>query len=208
MAEKNGSRNNVRNANNVRTAAALGGVFVAMVGLSFAAVPLYETFCRVTGYGGTTATADAAPEAAAERTITVRFNGDINPNLPWTFEPLQRTMEVQVGEVGLAHYGAENTAATANVGTATYNVTPEKAGPYFSKIECFCFTEQHLAAGQSVEMPVTFFIDPAIMDDPNMNDVDTITLSYTFFPKPGVEPEPRETQTSSAGTVNGNGGVN
>lgn len=196
---------------NRRTAVVLGGVFFTMVGVSFAAVPLYEVFCQVTGYGGTTGTAASAPEEAGERTITVLFNADTNPNLPWEFKPSQRRMDVQVGEAGLAHYDATNLADAANVGTATYNVTPDKAGVYFSKIECFCFTEQHMAAGQSVEMPVTFFIDPAIADDPNLDDVDTITLSYTFFPKQGVEPNPTtgDTQTSSAaGNVSGEGSLN
>ncbi len=194
MQDSNKSRKNLR------TAAVLGGVFFGMVGMSFAAVPLYEVFCQVTGYGGTTGTAESAPDEVGERTITVRFNADTNPNLPWEFKPSQRQVEVQVGEAGLAHYEAKNVGDAANVGTATYNVTPDKAGVYFSKIDCFCFTEQHMASGQSVEMPVTFFVDPAIVDDPNLDDVNTITLSYTFFPKRGVEPNPTEigTQTSSA----------
>jgi cytochrome c oxidase assembly protein subunit 11 len=160
---------------------ALAGVVAGMVGLSFAAVPLYRIFCQVTGYGGTTQRAELAPETAAERTMTIRFNADVNGDLPWAFEPVQREITVRVGESALALYRAENRGATPVTGTATFNVTPLKAGPYFDKIACFCFTAQTLAAGQVVDMPVSFFIDPAIVEDGNLDDVRTITLSYTFF---------------------------
>ncbi|MDJ0895795.1 MAG: cytochrome c oxidase assembly protein [Alphaproteobacteria bacterium] len=153
-----------------------------MVGLAFASVPLYRLFCQVTGYGGTTQTAQALPDAPVERVITIRFNADTNPDLPWTFKPSDVAVDLRVGEEGLTFYRAVNQGPVSTVGTATYNVTPQKAGIYFNKIECFCFTEQLLRPGEAMDMPVSFFVDPAIVDDPNLNDVSTITLSYTFFP--------------------------
>ncbi len=153
-----------------------------MVGLAFASVPLYRLFCQVTGYGGTTQTAQAVPDAPAERVITVRFNADTNPDLPWSFKPGDVAVDLRVGEEGLTFYRAVNQGPISTVGTATYNVTPQKAGIYFNKLECFCFTEQLLRPGEAMDMPVSFFVDPAIMDDPNLDDVSTITLSYTFFP--------------------------
>lgn len=152
-----------------------------MVGASYAAVPLYEIFCQVTGYGGTTQTAEVAPDKILDRKMTIRFNADVDRKLPWKFAAVQDRVEVRVGENALAFYHARNTSDRAVVGTATFNVTPLKAGQYFNKIECFCFTEQRLEAGGEVDMPVSFFVDPAIADDPNLNDVTEITLSYTFF---------------------------
>jgi cytochrome c oxidase assembly protein subunit 11 len=171
---------------NARTALVLTCVFAGMVGLSFAAVPLYRLFCQVTGFGGTTQVAEVAPEAVGE-TIKVRFNADRSPELPWAFKPSQVEVEVKVGERTMAYYTAENLSDTAVSGTATFNVTPLKAGKYFSKIACFCFTEQTLQPGERVDMPVDYFVDPAILDDPNMADVTTITLSYTFFPMPDAQ---------------------
>ena len=159
----------------------LFAVVAGMVGLAFASAPLYSMFCRVTGFGGTTQRADAAPAKVLDRVVTIRFNSDVNDALPWNFRPEQRELKVRVGETGLANYRAENRAAKPTVGTAVYNVTPDKAGLYFNKIQCFCFDEQVLEPGQSVDMPVAFFVDPAMADDPNMEDVTTITLSYTFF---------------------------
>ncbi|KAA0683491.1 cytochrome c oxidase assembly protein [Roseomonas genomospecies 6] len=162
----------------------LGGLFglvFGMVGLAYASVPLYALFCQVTGFGGTTQRADAAPERQVDRVIKVRFNADVNNALPWRFKPEQRELTVKLGEMGLAAYQAANRADRPTVGTALYNVTPDKAGKYFNKIECFCFTEQVLEPGQSVDMPVAFFVDPALAEDPAMEDVTTITLSYTFF---------------------------
>lgn len=161
------------------------GVVAAMFGLVAASVPLYQLFCQVTGFGGTTQRAEAAGEVVSDRQITVRFNADVNSRLPWRFHPEQRQVTLAIGESGLAFYRATNLSARAVTGTATFNVTPFKAGPYFNKIECFCFTEQTLGPGESVDMPVTFFVDPAILDDPNLADVHTITLSYTFFATPG-----------------------
>ncbi|MEQ9638487.1 MAG: cytochrome c oxidase assembly protein [Alphaproteobacteria bacterium] len=162
---------------------ALGGVAVVagMLGLSYAAVPLYQLFCQVTGYGGTPQQADVAPDQVLDRTITVRFNADTMPELPWRFRPAQRQVTLKVGEQGLAFYVAENLSKRPVTGQAAFNVTPEKAGRYFTKVECFCFTEQTLAAGQQVDMPVSFYVDPAIADDRDLDEVKTITLSYTFF---------------------------
>lgn len=168
------------------TAGILVGFVACMVGLSFASVPLYRLFCQVTGYGGTPNTESVqVPDQASERRITVRFDSNVNSALPWRFKPEQRLMDVQLGDERLAFYRAANQADHAVTGTATFSVTPYKAAPYFSKIDCFCFTEQTLAAGQSVSMPVSFFVDPAIADDPNTRDVKTITLSYTFYEMEG-----------------------
>lgn len=159
----------------------LGGVVCGMVGLSFAAVPLYDMFCRVTGFGGTTQTADAAPEAVGERMIAVRFNSDVSNDVPWRFKPSQLEVKLHVGEVGLAFYTATNQSTETILGSATFNVTPLKAGIYFTKVDCFCFEEQVLRPGETAELPVTFFVDPDIVNDRNLDDVTTITLSYTFF---------------------------
>ena len=173
-----------RTRSNGRVAVICLGVVAAMTGLSYASVPLYELFCRVTGYGGTTQVAESLPEQVGERIVTVRFNADVNPDLPWAFQPVERAVTLQVGESGLAFYRATNQAARTTAGTATFNVTPLKAGQYFNKVECFCFTEQRLAPGESMDMAVSFFVDPAIEEDPNLDDVKTITLSYTFFVDP------------------------
>jgi len=167
---------------NRRIAVALAGVVVAMVGAAYAAVPLYQLFCQVTGFGGTTQVATTAPETVGERVFTIRFNADVDPGLAWAFQPVERSMTVKVGESALAFFRAENLTARQTAGTATFNVTPLKAGQYFNKVQCFCFTEQRLAPGASTDMPVSFFVDPAIVDDPNLDEVKTITLSYTFFP--------------------------
>ena len=164
------------------TAFALTGVVAGMLGLSFAAVPLYRIFCQVTGFGGTTQVAHQAPAQVLDRTVTVTFNADIAPDLAWRFAPAQRAMTVKIGETALAYYHAENLTNRPLTGMAAFNVTPDKAGQYFNKIACFCFSQQTLAPGQSVEMPVTFFVDPSLVKDRNMNDVTDITLSYTFFP--------------------------
>jgi cytochrome c oxidase assembly protein subunit 11 len=188
--------------NNARVALLLSVVLVGMIGLSFAAVPLYRLFCQVTGYGGTTQVADVTPEAASERMMTIRFNADISPDLPWRFQPKQRSIEVRVGEPTVAYYEAENRSQRFTAGTAAFNVTPLKAGVYFNKVACFCFTEQALAAGERADMPVSFFVDPAIDDDPALADVDTITLSYTFFPDPDAKaPAAGMDQTAAAEPV-------
>ena len=165
------------------TALMLTGFVCAMVGLAFASVPLYRLFCQITGYGGTPRIAEVPltqPTANAPM-IKVRFDANVNAALPWQFLPGQREITVPLGEQTLTHYTARNVSETSVVGTATFNVTPYKAAPYFAKIECFCFTEQRLEPGREISMPVAFFVDPAILDDPNTQEVTTITLSYTFF---------------------------
>ncbi|MEM8811513.1 MAG: cytochrome c oxidase assembly protein [Pseudomonadota bacterium] len=153
-----------------------------MVGASYAAVPLYDLFCRVTGYGGTTQVADTIPEQPIDRKVTIRFDANVAGGLPWDFDSKQREVRIQVGEAGAMDYIAVNTAQKTNWGTSTFNVTPYEAGIYFNKMECFCFTEQRLRPGERLEMPVVFFVDPAIDEDPKLKSIDTITLSYTFFP--------------------------
>lgn len=157
------------------------GVFVGMVAMAYAAVPLYNIFCRVTGFGGTTQVAEVAPATVLDRTMQIRFDGNVSHKMPWKFKPEQNTMMVKVGETGLAFYQATNTSERTIKGTASFNVSPPKAGAYFNKIECFCFTEQVLAPGETVQMPVTFFVDPSLADDPELNNVESITLSYTFY---------------------------
>ena len=157
------------------------GIVAAMVGLSFAAVPLYRLFCQATGYGGVPQRAERAPGEVLDRVIRVRFDGNVDGALPWTFTPDQRVMDVKIGEVALAFFKASNNSWTPVTGRAIFNVSPELAGRYFTKIECFCFKKQMLAANQSVEMPVTFFVDPKIVDDEDTKNITDITLSYTFY---------------------------
>jgi cytochrome c oxidase assembly protein subunit 11 len=160
---------------------ALVGVVLGMVGLSFAAVPLYSIFCKATGFGGTTQRTTQAASHTLNRTIEIRFNTDVNSELPWDFKPNQRSVTLKIGETGMATFHAHNDSGTPVVGTAVYNVTPEKAGLYFDKIQCFCFTQQLLRPQESADLPVAFYIDPAIADDRNLDDVQVITLSYTFY---------------------------
>lgn len=157
------------------------GVAAVMVMLSFAFVPVYRTLCQITGWGGTTKQAAANTSKVYDREITVKFNADTDAALPWVFKPEQHDVTVKVGASALISYLARNKAATPVVGMAIHNVTPLKAGKYFIKTECFCFGEQTLQPGQTVHMPVTFFIDPKIMDDHELRDLKTITLSYTFY---------------------------
>jgi cytochrome c oxidase assembly protein subunit 11 len=170
---------------NLRTGAfALAGA-LAMLGLGYASVPLYRLFCQVTGFGGTTMSAtesDAARAAAAAtgHTISIRFDATTAMGMPWSFHPSQVTDTVTIGQRDIATYVARNNSDKPITGTATFNVEPEQAGKYFNKIQCFCFTEQTLAPGQEVTMPVLYFVDPAMLEDPNMKGVEQITLSYTF----------------------------
>jgi cytochrome c oxidase assembly protein subunit 11 len=170
-------------------ALSLAGLVAGMVGLSFAAVPLYRIFCQATGYNGTPQRADKGSDEVLDRTITIRFDANVDKDLGWSFEPVQKKMEVKIGETGLAFFKATNDTDGPITGSAIFNVSPEQAGPYFNKIQCFCFTKQTLAAGASKEMPVTFFVDPKIIDDDSAKNLTEITLSYTFYrsdDQPGV----------------------
>lgn len=189
------------NKSNARVGVMLAGLVFGMVGLSFAAVPLYDLFCRVTGYGGTTRVAEAAPETGVARTMLVRFDANVVDGITWRFEPAVNTMETEVGVEQLAFYRATNTGDKPIVGTASFNVTPHKAGPYFAKIECFCFTEQVLMPGQTVDMPVQFFLDPDMMEDRKMDDVTVVTLSYTFYPAPDQSKAQQLAQADTGSTA-------
>jgi cytochrome c oxidase assembly protein subunit 11 len=156
-------------------------VVAGMVGLAFASVPLYSLFCRVTGYGGTTMMADKLPEQVLERTVTVKFYTDTARNIDWNFKAEKNEEKVKLGQQGLIAFIAKNNGRTPTTGTALYNVTPAKAGKYFQKMQCFCFDEQTLKPGEEMHMPVVYFIDPKMNEDPDMEDVKTISLSYTFF---------------------------
>lgn len=163
-------------------ALSLAGMVAFMVGLSFAAVPLYRMFCQVTGYGGIPQRAEKAPGPVLDRTIRVRFDANVGKGFPWSFKPDQQTMDVRIGETELAFFKAANPTGAPITGTAVFNVVPELASRYFTKIECFCFKQQTLAAGQEVDMPVTFFVDPKIVEDEDTKGISEITLSYTFYP--------------------------
>ncbi|MDQ8756898.1 cytochrome c oxidase assembly protein [Sphingosinicella sp. LHD-64] len=172
LAQKNG-----------RTALIAAAVVAAMVGLAYASVPLYRIFCQVTGFGGTTQmkVGGEAPGAVG-RLISVRFDANVSPALSWEFKPVDTHRRVAIGARNIALYTARNRTDRPLVGTATFNVTPTQAGQYFTKVQCFCFTEQRLEPGQEVRMPVVYYVDPAILDDPNARDISEITLSYTFYP--------------------------
>ena len=163
-----------------RTAAKLAGVALVMVSLSFAAVPFYDWFCRTTGFGGTTGVAETGSDVILDRTIKVRFDASVERGMPWEFTPVDREMTLRIGETGLAFYEAYNPTDRVVAGTASYNVTPDAAGAYFEKIACFCFELQVLQPGERVQMPVTFFVDPAIVTGRDGQYVKEITLSYTF----------------------------
>ncbi|WP_170345004.1 MULTISPECIES: cytochrome c oxidase assembly protein [Ruegeria] len=164
-----------------KTVAQTVGVVVLMGSLAWASVPFYDWFCRVTGFGGTTGVAEAAPEEILDRTVTVRFDASKAKDMAWEFKPVVREMEVRIGETGLAFYEAYNPTDRPIAGQASYNVAPYSAGGYFQKIACFCFEEQVLQPGERVEMPVTFFVDPEMVEDLEAKYVHTITLSYTFY---------------------------
>ena len=172
-----------RDKTNNRLLAIVAVVAMSMVGLAYASVPLYKLFCQVTGFGGTTQIATQAPEQAllTVEPLAVRLDANVNPQLNWSFVPVEQEVSLKPGEEVTAIYRATNIGAMPSTGTATFNVTPQKAGPYFMKIECFCFTEQTLQPGESVDMPVRFFLDSEIVSDINTSDIDEIVLSYTFF---------------------------
>jgi cytochrome c oxidase assembly protein subunit 11 len=163
-----------------RTLVLTVGTVLLMGSLAWAAVPFYDWFCRVTGYGGATVTATGPSVEPLDRTIVIRFDASLDRGMPWTFRPMQREMEVRIGETGLAFYEASNPTDRPVAGQASYNVAPFEAGGFFTKIDCFCFTEQVLQPGETVQMPVSFYVDPAIVDDRDAGHVGRITLSYTF----------------------------
>jgi cytochrome c oxidase assembly protein subunit 11 len=186
----------------LRTGLIAAAVALGMVGVAYAAVPLYRVFCQVTGFGGTTMRATSVPSddsvrALNGRTIKVRFDGNVR-GLPWNFAPTAQSVEIRIGEQNMAFYRASSGWKTATTGAATFNVSPASAGKYFAKIQCFCFNEQTLNPGQSVEMPVVFYVDPAILDDPDAKNIDEITLSYTFFPIAEPTKAPRIYATGQA----------
>ena len=166
---------------NARLAWRLVAVVGGMLGLAYAAVPLYEAFCKATGFNGTPLVAQEGERPIVARTVKVRFDSNVDPNLAWRFEPLQREIKVHLGEEKLVHFRATNVSQRPIVGTATYNVTPERTAGWFNKVQCFCFTEQLLQPGQSVDMPVIFFVDAEMAKDRRYDDIRTITLSYTFY---------------------------
>lgn len=163
-----------------RTVWTLLGVVTFMAGMGFASVPLYDLFCRVTGYGGTTARAEAGGAEVLDQTMLIRFDASRAADMRWNFEPPEAPMEIQLGATGMAFYTAHNPTDEVIAGTASYNVTPYAAGPYFAKIDCFCFEQQVLQPGERVEMPVTFYVDPEMLNDPEAQNIPAITLSYTF----------------------------
>lgn len=162
-------------------AASCGVLVATMVGAAYAAVPFYNWFCKTTGFGGTTQVAERAPDHILERTLTIRFDSNIAPGLPWKFEPEQNEIKVRIGEVATVNYKVINQAAREITGQASYNVSPPTVGSYFNKINCFCFTEQTMKPGETREMTVVFYVDPSIVNDRDQNGLNTITLSYTFF---------------------------
>lgn len=184
-------------ANN-RLGLKMAAVPFAMLGLAYAAVPLYAMFCQATGYGGTTQRAIKPSDVTLDRPIDVVFDANTNGHIPWRFEPVQRSITVKLGENAIAFYRATNTSDKPVTGTAAFNVDPPAAGIHFNKIACFCFTEQTLQPGESVEMPVTFFVDPALATDKDARAIQTIVLSYTFFPVPVPKPAAALTPPATA----------
>jgi cytochrome c oxidase assembly protein subunit 11 len=177
---------------NHRSNRIVAGVCVAffggMIGASYAAVPLYQMFCQITGYGGTTQRVDQYSDTILDRDITIRFDANTSGGLPWDFAPEKREIKIKIGETVQANYHAANNFSVPSGGRATFNVTPDLAGAYFNKVECFCFTDTTLQPGENMEMPVVFYVDPEIVNVPEMKNIKTITLSYTFFPIAGDKP--------------------
>lgn len=170
------------NRSNRTVAIACVSFFVCMVGAAYASVPLYRLFCQVTGYGGTTQRVDQYSDTILDKTIKVRFDANTSNGLPWDFKPVEREVSLRIGETMMVKYEAKNLFDEPTYGRASFNVAPGRAGAYFNKVECFCFTDTTLQPGEDMEMPVVFFVDPEIVNDPDLKDVKTITLSYTFFP--------------------------
>lgn len=201
--EKNGIGKKGRGRSNLTVAGICLGFFVGMVGMAYAAVPLYYVFCRVTGYGGTTQRATQYATKVLDREITVRFDTNTN-GVPWDFKPVQREMRVKIGATAEAHFIATNRTDSTTGGRASYNVTPDLTGAYFNKVQCFCFDETILKPGETLDMPVVFYVDPDIVNEAETRDVTTITLSYTFFPAEVKQPEAAQLQPAGAGTTKDN----
>ena len=191
MTNAPNQRHKTRLSRDALVASICGFVVVFMVGASYAAVPFYDWFCRATGFNGTTQVATSAPsDAPLQRKISVRFDANVGPGLPWKFEPEQNEIEVRIGEVVTVFYTVTNQAARATTGVAAYNVAPLTVGAYFQKINCFCFTEQTMGPGEKREMPVVFYVDPQLAQDSENDSLKTITLSYTFYPVRDPAPKP------------------
>ncbi|GLQ20989.1 cytochrome c oxidase assembly protein [Algimonas porphyrae] len=186
---------------NTKTTFLLTALAIGMLGLGFSSKALYDAFCRVTGFGGTPQIAMNADNLSVvlDRTVTVKFDSNISPDLPWEFRPVERAMDVQLGQTGLAYYTARNVSDRPVTGVATFNVTPVKAAPYFVKTECFCFTDQTLQPGEEITMPVLFFVDPEMDNSARHDDVGEVTLSYTFFV---AEDQPTQTAAVSDNVLN------
>ncbi len=182
---------------NLRVAVVCGSVAIGMVGMAYASVPLYKLFCQITGFGGTTQIAEGPSSVILDREINIAFDANTNRGLDWKFVPVQRKITLKIGEQGMAYYRATNTSNRTITGTSVFNVTPPLAGKYFNKVACFCFTEQTLKPGESVDMPVTFFVDPELVNDKDLKKVTTITLSYTFY-----EADKGKTETTDVSTNN------
>lgn len=203
------SRNASTDRSNLRVALMCGTIFFSMVGLAFASVPLYRLFCQVTGYGGTTQRAEQQySDTILDREVTVRFDANTSGGLGWNFRPEQRDITLKLGETVQVAYKATNNASYPTSGHATFNVTPELAGAYFNKVQCFCFTDTELKPGETLDMPVVFFVDPEIIDAPELKNIRTITLSYTFFPqdKPQANAAPKGEGKEESRKVEGNNG--
>lgn len=176
------------NRSNRTVAIACLSFFVCMIGAAYASVPLYRIFCQVTGYGGTTQRVEQYSDTILDKTMKVRFDANTANGLPWDFKPVEREVTVRIGETTMIKYEARNLFDEPTYGRASFNVAPGRAGAYFNKVECFCFTDTTLQPGEDMEMPVVFFVDPEIVNDPDLKDVKTITLSYTFFPTDKPKP--------------------
>lgn len=201
MTEDRPSRDN--NRRNRIVAASCVAFFGSMLGMAYAAVPLYAMFCQITGYGGTTQRVEQYSDRMLDRDITIRFDANTSGALPWDFQPEAREMRIKIGETVQAQYKAQNMFSTPTAGRATFNVTPELAGAYFNKVECFCFTDTTLRPGETLDMPVVFFVDPDIVDVPELKNIKTITLSYTFFPLEDDKPLAAAPKVDGS-TTNGN----
>jgi cytochrome c oxidase assembly protein subunit 11 len=182
-------------------AAGCGALVAGMVGMSYAAVPLYDWFCRATGFNGTTQVATTAPKAISDRIVTVRFDSNVGAGLPWKFTPERTSIDVRIGEVVTVEYSVTNLTARETTGVASYNVAPLNWGAYFQKINCFCFTEQTLKPGEKRDMAVVFYVDPALLEDPDVREHNTITLSYTFYPQREPQRPVAESRSRTQGRI-------